>query len=88
MQLITFTELRTKAKHLAETLDKGGEVTLIRKSKTVGKITPYDGSDVKRINSKKLQKKIDKLNLPRLTNKEIEKRYRIAMMEKHGKNLH
>lgn len=87
MQLITFTELRTKTKYLAETLKKGGEVGLIRKSKTIGKIIPHSGYGLKRINSKKLQKKIDDLDFPHLTDKEIDRRYRAAVMKKHGKGL-
>lgn len=87
MQYITFTELRTKSRNLAEALEKGAEIKLVRKSKIVGRIIPDNSIVVKTINAKKLQAKIDQLDLPSLTIKEIDRRYRIAMIKKHGQGL-
>lgn len=87
MQYITFTELRTKTHNLAKALEKGAEIKLVRKSKIVGTIIPDKSLTVKTINAKKLQTKIDRLGFPSLTMKEIDRRYRIAMIKKHGQGL-
>ncbi len=87
MQYITFTELRTKTNSLGKALEKGEEIRLIRKSKLIGKILPDKNTSTKIIEAKKLQAKIDQLNLPSLTLKEIDRRYRIAMMKKHGQDI-
>lgn len=87
MNLITTTELRTKTSKLVESLLRGEEVDLIHRSKIVATIKPKEMQKTKRIDSKKLQEKIDKLNLPSLTLKETDRRYRIAMMQKHGQGL-
>ena len=87
MEYITFTQLRTRTNNLAKALKKGNEVKLIRRSAVVGRIVSDKGIKIKTINAKRLQAKIDKLNLPHLTLKEIDRRYRIAMMKKHGQGL-
>ncbi len=87
MQYIKFTELRTKSNDLAKSLENGEEIKLIRRSVVVGKITPHKDSTIKTIDAKKLEAKIDELNFPSLTHKEIDRRYRIAMMKKHGQGL-
>ena len=87
MQYITFTELRTKSNNLARALKKGEEVALVRRSAVIGRIIPDKDIKIKIINAKKLEAKINKLNLPKLTLNEIDRRYRIAMMKKHGKDL-
>jgi len=87
MQYITFTELRTKSNNLARALKKGEEVTLVRRSAVIGRIIPDKDIKIKTINAKKLEAKINKLNFPKLTLKEIDRRYRIAMMKKHGQDL-
>jgi antitoxin (DNA-binding transcriptional repressor) of toxin-antitoxin stability system len=87
MEYITFTQLRTESNNLAKALRKGDEVKLIRRSVVVGRVIPYNNKKIKIINAKKLQAKIDELNLPKLTLKEIDRRYRIAMMKKHGQGL-
>ena len=86
MQYITFTELRTKARNLAKALETGDVVNLVRKSRVIGKIIPYKTA-IKTIDKKKLQAKIDRFELPRLTLKEIDRRYRAAMMKKHGQGI-
>ena len=87
MQYITFTQLRTEPTNLAKALEKGEEVKLVRRSKVIGRVIPDEGPNLKTINAKKLEAKIYKLALPRLTIKEIDRRYRIAMIKKHGQGL-
>ncbi len=87
MEYITFTQLRTNTNNLAKALKRGDEIKLIRRSAVVGRVVPYSNKKIKTINAKKLQAKIDELDLPRLTLKEIDRRYRIAMMKKHGQGL-
>ncbi|MBI2338066.1 hypothetical protein HYU95_02685 [Candidatus Daviesbacteria bacterium] len=87
MQYITFTQLRTKSNKLAKSLEKGEEVKLIRRSEVIGRVIPEKETKEKIIDAKKLEAKIQKLDLPRLTLKEIDRRYRAAMMKKHGQGL-
>jgi len=87
MQYITFTQLRTKANNLAKTLERGEEVKLVRRSVIVGKVIPEQETKMKTIDARKLELKISNLNLPTLTLEEIDRRYRIAMMKKHGQGL-
>ena len=85
--LITTTELRTKAAELVDALKNGATISLIHRSKVIGRILPDKNTELKTINIKNLETKINKLNLPRLTLKEIDRRYRIAMIKKHGQGL-
>lgn len=87
MQYIKFTELRTNSRNLAKALERGEEVSLIRRSLVIGKIFPHTDSRIKTINAKKLEAQINDLDLPRLTMKEIDRRYRAAMLKKHGQGL-
>lgn len=87
MQYITFTQLRTKSSHLAKALEKGEEVKLIRRSTVIGRVIPDQDEAVKTIDAKKLEAKISNLDLPGLTLKETDRRYRAAMMKKHGQGL-
>ncbi len=89
MQLISTTELRTKSKELVNTLLSGKSVSLIHRSKVIAEVKPkkkklkvFSAKDFEEI--KKLSKK---LNLPKLSDKEIDRRYREAMMKKHGQGL-
>ncbi len=86
MQTITMTELRTKPRQLLQTLGEGKSVDLIHRSKPIATIKPKVVK-VKRFDAKEFKKIVQKLNLPYLIDEEIEKRYRKAMMEKHGKYL-
>jgi len=86
MQYITTTELRTKSKQLVEVLLEGRSVDLIHRSKVVGEIKPKI-YDPKPFDADKFLKIVEKLNLPKLTPRQIEARYRKAMMKKHGQNL-
>ncbi len=87
MQYITFTQLRTRSNELALSLEKGEEIKLIRRSEVIGRAIPERETKIKIIHAKALEAKIQKLNLPSLTFKEIDRRYRIAMMKKHGQGL-
>jgi len=86
MQFITTTELRTKSKELVKVLQEGRSVDLIHRSKVVGEIKPklYDP---KPFDPDKFLKIVEKLNFPRLTPRQIEARYRAAMIKKHGKSI-
>lgn len=86
MQVITTTELRTKSKELVKTLQEGRSVDLIHRSTVVGEIKPKI-YDPKPFDPDRFAKIVKKLNFPRLTSRQIEARYRIAMMKKHGKSL-
>lgn len=87
MNHITTTDLRTKSSELITQLESGKSVSLIHRSKIVGKIIPTSDVSIKTINAKQLQDKINRLDLPRLSLKEIDRRYRIAMVQKHGKGI-
>lgn len=87
MQLISTTELRTRSKELVTALLAGQSVNLIHHSRIVGKVKPVTKKQLKTIDSRSLQKKLDKLPFPSLTPKEIDRRYRIAMMKKHGQGF-
>ena len=87
MNTITTTDLRTKSSDLVTFLKKGNSVSLIHRSKIVGKIIPSRDVVLKTIDAKELQNKIDRLDFPSLTPAEMDRRYRIAMMKKHGKRI-
>jgi len=87
MDYITTTDLRTKSSQLVKKLNSGESFSLVHRSKIVGKIMPEDNTMLKIIDARKLEEKIKKLGLPRLTLKEIDKRYRQAMIKKHGKDI-
>lgn len=87
MQYITFTQLRTQSNNLAKALSRGEEVKLIRRSIVVGRIMPDRDADIKAINAKKLAAKINALSLPSLSFREIDRRYRTAMLKKHGQDI-
>lgn len=86
MQVITTTELRTKSKELVKTLENGGSVELIHRSKVVGEIKPKI-PDPKPFDPDRVAEIAKKLNLPKLSYKERERRYRAHLMKKYGKGL-
>lgn len=86
MQVITTTQLRTKSKDLVKSLEEGRSVDLIHRSKIVGEIRPKI-YDPKPFDARKFAKLVEKLDLPNLTIKQREARYREAMERKHGKSL-
>lgn len=88
MQLITTTQLRTKSKELVKVLRQGYSVDLIHRSRVIGKIKPMDEAKPLTKESIEMIKKLAKeLNLPKLSYKERERRYRKHLMEKYGKGL-
>lgn len=87
MNYITTTQLRTRTTDLLSALHDGQTVDLIHRSQVVGEIRQKQTHPKKTIDSKKLQRIIDELDLPSLTAKEIDRRYRIAMMKKHGQGI-
>lgn len=88
MNYITTTQLRTKSTELVNALSKGDSVSLVHRSRVIGKVVPDNNREIKTINVKRLEYKINKLSLPKLSLKEIDRRYRIAMEKKHGKGLY
>lgn len=88
MQVITTTELRTKSKELVKNLLEGHSVDLIHRSKVVGRVKPLPAAKpLTREGIKTLKDLARKLNLPKLSYKERERRYRKHLMEKYGQGL-
>ena len=89
MNTITATELRTKTPELIEALLDGYSVDLIHRSTFVGEITPAKKSAkvISRKDIEELMEMAGSLNLPKLSDKEIDRRYRQHIMKKYGKNL-
>ena len=86
MQIITTTQLRTRSKELVKVLQEGHSVDLIHRSRVVGEIKPKIYNP-KPFDPDKLLKIAKKLNLPKLSYKEREKRYRSHLMKKYGKGI-
>lgn len=88
MDFITTTNLRTQSSDLVDTLKNGGVVSLIHRSKIVGVIKPKkEPKALTKMGIAKLQKLAQELNLPKLSYKERERRYRKHLVEKYGKGL-
>lgn len=85
MNLITTTELRTKTNSLVQALLGGYEVGVIHRSKIIGTFKPANTEPPKKFDAEKFIKLVKKMNLPKLSDQEIDKRYREAMIKKHGK---
>lgn len=83
MNTITTTNLRTQSSALVDTLKKGGTVSLIHRSKVVGVIKPAI-PEGKPFNAGKLKKLAQRLNLPKTTYEEREKKYRTHLENKYG----
>jgi hypothetical protein len=86
MQNMTTTDLRTKSSQLVKTLKEGKSVDLIHRSEIIGEIKPKI-KDPKPFDAKKFLKAVKRLNLPKLSAREMDRRYRAAMEEKHGKGV-
>lgn len=86
MDMITTTELRTKTPELIATLMAGGSLELLHRSKVIGEIKPKMRIP-KPFNPDRFIAAASKLNLPKLTDKQLARNYRKHMMEKYGKNL-
>lgn len=86
MQLITATDLRRNTKKLFDALEEGKTVDLVKGSRVVGEIRPKI-YDPKPFDPDAFAKIVEKLNFPKLSDREIKKRYRKAMMKKHGPHI-
>lgn len=89
MNIVTSTELRTKIPQVIATLLAGGKIDLIHRSKLIGQIKPQK-DQAKPLTEKDIKEIISaakRLNLPKLTDKQIEARYRKHLKEKYGKGL-
>jgi hypothetical protein len=84
MNYITSTQLRTKSSDFIETLLRGEEVNLIHRSKHLGKIKLIKEEELKVFDAEGFAKIANKMNLPKLSLKEREERYRKAMEKKHA----
>ncbi|MEK7592413.1 MAG: hypothetical protein AAB508_03380 [Patescibacteria group bacterium] len=89
MNLITTTELRTRTSELIKALLAGESVDLIHRSQILGEIKPkkYQSKPFTKETIERLASITKKMNLPKLTDKQIETRYRKHLMEKYGKGL-
>ena len=89
MQLITTTELRTRSRELVGLLLSGKSVDLIHRSRVIAEVRPKK-SEMKIMTAERIseiKRLANKMNLPKLSYKEREERYRDAMMKKHGQSL-
>lgn len=88
-QLITTTELRTKTTELVRALQEGRSVDIIHRSKVIGQIKPAQDKPkpLTEEDVKKLEKLAQALNLPKLSYKERERRYKKHLIEKYGQGL-
>lgn len=80
------TELRIKPRELLQTLKDGKSVELIHRSRPVATIQPKSRK-AKVFDAREFKQIVDRLKLPHLTPGEMDRRYREAMMKKHGKHL-
>lgn len=83
---ITTTDLRTKSSKLVEILRGGQSISLIHRSKVIGKIEPFQEKTIL-FNAQTFEQLAEKLNLPKTTYAQREKRYKAHLMKKYGKNL-
>lgn len=86
MNYITTTELRTKTSKLISALKSGKSVDLIHRSKVVGEFRPKI-YDPKPFDPDKFLEIAEKLNLPKLSYKEREGRYKSHLMKRYGKGI-
>lgn len=88
MQYITTTELRTQSSELVDTLKKGFSVSLIHRSRVIGEIKPQkEARPLTEEDINEIKKLAKELNLPKLTYRQREIRYREHLMEKYGQGL-
>lgn len=84
--MVTTTELRTHVPLLIEELRRGGTVELVHRSKIIGEIKPKMRIP-KPFNPDRFIEAVSKLNLPNLSDKQLESNYRKHIMKKYGKGL-
>ena len=86
MEYITTTELRTKSSALIRALEKGNRVSLIHRSKIVGKITPVQ--EAKPFDAEAFRRLIKDIKPKKLIPREKrETIYRKQLEEKYGKDI-
>lgn len=86
MNVITATELRTKTKELVEALLNGEEISVVHRSKIIGSFKPKKRVP-KTFDAEAFMKITKNIDFPVLSDEELDKRYRAAMMKKHGKYI-
>lgn len=84
MHTITTTQLRTQTPRLIKALEAGEEITLIHRSKIIGKIVTSVKAK-KPFDPKRFAKLVEELNLPPTTHEERDRIYRQHLEEKYGK---
>ena len=84
--MITTTQLRLKTSDLVKALANGDTVDIIHRSRLIGEIRPKI-QNPKVFNAKKFREAVKKLNLPKLTPRQMEKNYRDHIQKKYGKHL-
>lgn len=88
MQYITTTDLRTKSSQLVKTLQSGGRLTLVHRSKVIGKIEPVQEEAKPITDIGAFEKFLNSIKPKKLVPiKDREKIYRKHLEEKYGKDL-
>lgn len=89
MDLVTSTELRTKTPEVIAALLAGKSVDIVHRSKIVGEIKPkkYQAKPFTAESIEHLIALTKKLRLPKLTDEQIESRYRTHLLKKYGAGL-
>ena len=89
MYTITTTQLRTQTTRLVNLLQQGEEVSLIHRSRLVGRVMPQKKQPkvFTHRDARRMAELIERLNLPQLSQAEMERNYRDHMAKKYGKYL-
>lgn len=89
MYTITTTQLRTQTSRLVSLLQQGQEVSLIHRSRLVGRVMPEKKQPkvFTRFDAHRMTELVERLNLPQLSRVEMERNYREHMIKKYGKYL-
>lgn len=89
MAYISTTQLRTSMPEVIIALLAGESIDLIHRSKLIGEIKPkkYAGKILTTAGIERIIAAAKKINLPKLTDKQLENNYRTHMMKKYGKGL-
>ncbi len=86
MNYLTTTQLRTRSSDLVDMLLAGESVELVHRSQIIGEIKPKKSSP-KVMTAKDIKELIGlarKMNLPKISYKERERRYKKHLMERYG----
>lgn len=87
--MITTTELRTKTSDVIMALLAGESVNIINRSKIIGEIKPqkYQNKPLSQEDIAKIKAAAKRMNLPKLTDKQLSRNYRNHIMKKYGKSI-